>query len=148
MAMVAMLYGWVSELGIWYPINLLAAVILPQFNEAGAAALSRFDSTAFVVATLLHLAGSVLVGLIFGSLLPTLPKSPVFWGGVVAPLLWTGAVYSFMGVINPVMDRFIDWPWFIASQFAYGLTLGFYVVRSEKVAARRVEGRRTEEREP
>ena len=83
---------------------------------------------------------SVGVGLLFGIILPTLPKSPVFWGGVVGPLLWTGAIHSFMGVLNPVMEQHVDWPWFVASQFVYGLTVGIVVVRSEKIASKRIEG--------
>ena len=31
------------------------------------------------------------------------------------------------------MERYIDWPWFIASQFAYGLVMGTVVVLRERV---------------
>ena len=140
MAMVATLYGLVSGRGIWYPINLLAAMILPRFAGQSPQRLDQFDLSALLVGTVIHLLVSVLVGLFFGILLPTLPRSPVFWGGVVGPLLWTGAIYSFMGVLNPVMNRNVDWAWFIASQFVYGLTVGIVVVRSEKIVARRVGG--------
>lgn len=140
MALVALLYGLVSGRGIWYPINLLGAMILPQFSGDSPQALGQFDLSALLVGTVIHLAMSVSVGLIFGIVLPTLPKSPVFWGGVVGPLLWTGAIYSFMGVLNPVMEQNVDWYWFIASQFVYGLTVGIVVVRSEKIAAKRIEG--------
>lgn len=140
MAVVALLFGLISGNGLWYPINLLSAMILPQYRDATVEVLSHFNFLSLVVATLLHLITSVLVGLFFGILLPTLPKSPRFWGGVVAPLMWTGAIYGFMHVLNPVMNDYVNWPWFIASQFAYGLVVGNYVVKTEKVAAKRMEG--------
>jgi hypothetical protein len=139
MALVATSYGLVGGRGIWYPVNLLAAMILPQFSGDSPQTLDQFDGLALLFGTVIHLCLSVGVGLIFGIILPTLPRSPVFWGGVVGPLLWTGAIHSFMGVLNPVMQQNVDWVWFVASQFVYGLTVGIVVVRTEKVAARRVE---------
>jgi hypothetical protein len=38
-----------------------------------------------------------------------------------------------MGVVNPLLQRRVDWPWFIASQFVYGVCAAVVVVRSEKV---------------
>lgn len=140
MACTAMLYGIVSGRGIWYPINMLAGIVLTRFDEASAVELGRFNLTAFVIASLLHLIASAAVGLFFDIVLPTLPKSPVFWGGVVAPLMWTGVVYSTIGILNPLMSEHIVWSWFIVSQFAYGLTMGLYVVNAKKVAAARIEG--------
>jgi hypothetical protein len=140
MALVATSYGLVSGRGIWYPMNLLAAMILPQFSGASPQALDQFSGLSLLVGTVIHLLMSVGVGLLFGIILPTLPRSPVFWAGVVGPLLWTGAIHSFMGVLNPVMEQQVDWPWFVASQFVYGLTVGIVVVRSEKIAAKRIEG--------
>ncbi len=71
----------------------------------------------------------------FGILLPTMPRWPILWGGIVAPLLWTGAIYGFMGILNPALGRHVDWRWFFASQLAYGITVGIVVVRSEKIPA-------------
>lgn len=141
MALVALAYGLISGRGLWYPINLLAAMVLPGFAEDSVHQLAEFHFWGLVVGAVLHLTASVMVGLFFGVILPTLPRSPIFWGGIVGPLLWTAAIYGFMGVLNPVMNQHVDWPWFIASQFVYGLTVGFVVTRSEKVAARRIEGR-------
>lgn len=140
MAVVALLFGLISGRGLWYPINLLSAMILPEYHEATVETISQFSFVSLIVATLIHFTTSVLVGLFFGILLPTLPKSPRFWGGVVAPLLWSGAIYGFMHILNPVMNRYVDWPWFVASQFAYGLVVGNYVVKTEKVTAKRIEG--------
>ncbi|TWT38717.1 hypothetical protein [Blastopirellula retiformator] len=138
MAVVASLYGLFSGRGFWYPINLLAAMILPGFADNTVAELAQFSMAALIIGVVIHLATSLMVGLFFGVLLPTLPNSPVFWGGVVGPLLWSALIYAFMGVLNPVMSQFVSWPWFIASQFAFGIVMGMVVVRSEKVSAARL----------
>jgi hypothetical protein len=133
MAGTAMLYGLLSGRGVWYPINLLSAMVMPGLVEASVQQLQQFHAAAFAVAVLIHGFASLAVGLMFGVLLPTLPRGPVLWGGVIAPLLWTGGIHAFMGVLNPALDAFVEWRWFLASQVAYGLTVGIVVVRSEKV---------------
>ncbi|HEY4313488.1 MAG TPA: hypothetical protein VGN12_28815 [Pirellulales bacterium] len=138
MAIVALAYGLVSGRGIWYPVNLLAAMLLPSMSEMTGAELEQFDATALVLGLVIHTIVSATSGLFYGILLPTLPRYPVLWGGVIAPLLWTGAIYGFMGVLNPVMNSRVDWPWFIASQVVYGATAGLVVVRSKKVPLRPV----------
>jgi hypothetical protein len=55
------------------------------------------------------------------------------WGGVLLPLIWTGISYSLMGVVNPLLASTVDWPWFIVSQFVFGLAAAIVVVNSEKV---------------
>jgi hypothetical protein len=45
-----------------------------------------------------------------------------------------------MGVLNPVMGTLVDWPWFIASQIAFGVVAGLVVVRSEKVYSTQLWG--------
>jgi hypothetical protein len=57
----------------------------------------------------------------------------LFWGGVVLPLLWTGASYGLMGVVNPLLEQKVDWPWFIASQFVFGVTAAVVVMFSETI---------------
>jgi hypothetical protein len=133
MAGTAVLYGVLSGRGIWYPINLLAAMVMPRLVDASAAQMQLFHPAALAVATVIHGVASLGVGLMFGVLLPTLPRGPVLWGGIIAPLLWTGGIHAFMGVLNPALERLVDWKWFLASQFAYGLTVGIVVVRTEKV---------------
>lgn len=137
MALVALTYGLLNRRGIWYPINLLAALVLPGFDKPDLQQLEAFSIGGLVAGTLIHASISLMVGLLFGVLLPTLPRSPIFWGGVVGPILWSGAIYSLLGLLNPVMNEEIDWPWFIASQFAFGLTAGIVVVRTKKVPASR-----------
>jgi hypothetical protein len=39
-----------------------------------------------------------------------------------------------LGVVNPALDARIDWPWFIASQIAFGLVAGLVISRAVPVA--------------
>jgi hypothetical protein len=76
-------------------------------------------------------------GLLYGVLLPTLPASrggQIVWGGVLLPLLWTGASYGLMGVVNPLLQQRVAWHWFVASQFVFGVTAALVVIRSEMIA--------------
>ena len=49
------------------------------------------------------------------------------------PLLWTAVSFGLMGVVNPALQERVDWPWFIVSQFVFGITAAMVVVRSEMV---------------
>lgn len=133
MAIIALTYGALSGRGIWYPINLAAAMAIPGFDLGTLAELEQFNQTRLLLATFIHVLASLFVGLIYGMLLPMLPSRPVLWGGLIAPLLWTGALHSALGVLNPAMEELVSWPWFIGSQFAFGIVAGLVVVRSEKV---------------
>ncbi|MCE9555235.1 MAG: cytochrome c oxidase subunit 4, partial [Planctomycetes bacterium] len=76
MAATALAYGLISGRGIWYPINLLAGMVLPSVAEHP----EQFSATGLIVATLIHGLTSLGVGMFFGVLLPTLPRWPIFWG--------------------------------------------------------------------
>jgi hypothetical protein len=82
----------------------------------------------------IHAALSALVGLLYGALLPMFPWHPAFWGGIVAPLMWTGLIAASLEVLNPALNARIDWGWFIATQVAFGLVAGFVVNRSTRIA--------------
>lgn len=134
MAVLAVLHGVALHGSPWYTINILAATGMAQLASADAATLSAFNATAFVIAFVIHTVVSVLVGLLYGVLLPMLPRHPVFLGGFVAPLLWTGLLWATLDVINPVLDARIEWRWFFVCQIAFGLTAGFVVAHSERIA--------------
>ena len=53
-------------------------------------ALRAFNATAFVLGVVAHAVVSVLVGLLYAVILPMLPRRHTLWGGLLAPLLWTG----------------------------------------------------------
>jgi hypothetical protein len=133
MALIAILWGAISGHGIWYPINLLAGTLLPGLNQMPVGDLEKFNFGYLMLAIVIHAAASVAAGLLYGVLLPMLPRWPILFGGIIGPTLWTGVCYGFMGVLNPTLDEKVDWPWFIVSQFAFGLTVGFWVLHTEKV---------------
>jgi hypothetical protein len=125
MAVVAMLYGILSRTSIWYPINLLAAGFFPATTNT--AEIAAFHLRALLIAIPIHLITSLLVGLLYGAMLPMLPRRPVLLGGFIAPILWSGLIHSILGIVNPVMNERIDWVWFVASQFAFGIVAGVVV---------------------
>jgi len=133
MAAVALLYGLVAQDSPWYPINLLAGVAIPGMAGLSREALHAFSSSALIIAVLVHGVISVLTGLLYTVLLPMLPRRHLLWGGLIAPLLWTGLIWAVLGVVNPALNARIDWAWFIASQIAFGLTAGFVVARAHPI---------------
>jgi hypothetical protein len=133
MAVLACMYGVLKQGSIWYPINLLAATVYSQSLKMGTASLNAFHLDSFLLATLIHLVTSVLVGLLYGAMLPMIPRHPIFLGGVVAPILWSGLLRSMLDLINPLLRQRVDWWWFIASQFAFGIVAGLVVARQHRI---------------
>jgi hypothetical protein len=86
-----------------------------------------------LAALAIHTVTSVLVGLLYGAVLPMFPKLPILTAGILVPLFFTGLLYSALGVISPILNQRIDWFWFVASQIAFGLVCGFVVNLHEKV---------------
>jgi len=125
MAVVAMLYGILSRTGIWYPINLLAAGFFPATTNT--AEIAAFHLRALLIAIPIHLITSLLVGLLYGAMLPMLPRRPILLGGFIAPILWSGLIHSILGIVNPVLNQRIDWLWFVASQVSFGIVAGIIV---------------------
>jgi len=134
MALCAAIYGLVVQHSVWYPLNLLAAIAMPRMAEADAATLKMFDGAAFVIGLIAHGVTSALVGALYAAILPLLPRRHMLWGGLIAPLLWSGFLWATLGVIDPALNAQISWTWFIASQIAFGLTAGYVVARATPVA--------------
>jgi hypothetical protein len=136
MPIPALAYGLLSGHGLWFPVNLLAGMVVPGISNASLAQLEQFSMGSLILAIVIHATLSMAFGLFFGVVSPTLPPipgGPVIAGGVLMPLLWTGVCYGFMGIVNPLMQQYVSWPWFIVSQVVYGLAMSIVVVRSEKV---------------
>jgi len=133
MAILAVGYGVFSGHGVWYPINLLAAGFFPG-SLTSTAELDRFQWDAFLIATAIHLITSLLVGLLYGAMLPMLAHRAVLLGGVVAPVLWSGLIHSLVDYINPELNRRIDWLWFVVSQLGFGIVAGLVVSKQQRIA--------------
>jgi hypothetical protein len=133
MALLAMTYGIVSGTGIWYPINLLAAGFFPGALKLPTSEIAAFHPGALLIAVSIHMITSLLVGLLYGAMLPMLPRHPIVLGGVVAPLVWSGLLHTILGVVNEVMNQRVDWVWFVLSQVGFGIVAGLVVSRQERV---------------
>jgi len=136
MALLAMLYGVVSGYGVWYPINLLAAIVYAEPLQVTTRQMSSFHIELFLVASAIHLVSSLLVGLLYGAVLPMFPRRPILLGGFVAPVVWSGLLHSVLGIINPLLDQRIHWGWFVASQIGFGITAGLVVARQGRIHTR------------
>lgn len=129
----ALLYGLISQHSIWYPVNLLGGAGVAGWRNPSTAQIAAFHWNGLLIAILIHGITSLLVGLLYGAMLPMLPRRPVVLGGILAPLLWTGLLHSAMGIINPALDARIAWGWFVASQVAFGVVAGLVVARDSRV---------------
>jgi len=136
MAVLACAYGLLKAGSIWYPINLLAATVYAESLKLGPAQLNSFHADSFAFALVLHGIGSIFVGLLYGAMLPMFARRPIVLGGLIAPVLWSGLLYSIMQLLNPLLASRINWFWFTASQIGFGLVAGFVVVRQERVSTR------------
>jgi hypothetical protein len=136
MAVMACAYGLLRAGSIWYPINLLAATVYAESLKLGPAQLNSFHAESFAIALALHGIGSILVGLLYGAMLPMFARRPIVLGGLIAPVLWSGLLYSTMQLLNPLLASRINWIWFMASQMAFGVVAGVVVVPQQRVSTR------------
>jgi hypothetical protein len=136
MAVLACAYGVLKAGSIWYPINLLAAVIYRESLRLVPAQLNSFHADAFAIAFVLHGIVSIFVGMLYGAMLPMFPRRPIVLGGLIAPVLWSGLLYTILGLLNPLLASRIDWFWFVASQVAFGIVAGLVVVRQPSFPTR------------
>jgi hypothetical protein len=136
MAMLACAYGILKAGSVWYPINLLAAVGYRESLSLGPAQLHSYHADAFAIAFVLHGVVSIFVGLLYGAMLPMFPRRPIVLGGLIAPVLWSGLLYTILGLLNPLLASHIDWLWFVASQVAFGIVAGLVVVRQPSFPTR------------
>ena len=136
MAVLACAYGLLKAGSIWYPINLLAATVYAQSLKLGPAQLNSFHADSFAIALVLHGIGSIFVGLLYGAMLPMFTRRPIVLGGLIAPVLWSGLLYSIMQLLNPLLASRINWIWFMVTQIAFGVVAGMVVVRQQPVSTR------------
>src|SRR5262249_38175188 len=139
MPVPALLWGLLSGHGLFYPVNLLAGMALPLPANMDPQQLERFlrapHGSLLLVAVVIHVVMSVVIGLIYGVLLPTLPSvpRPIAWGGLLMPILWTAASYVAMHVVNPALPGLVRWPWFLLSQLVYGITMPAVVLGAKRL---------------
>lgn len=133
MAVVAAVWGLVEHGSVWLPINLLAGAVNPGMASMGESVLASFDAGWLAIAVGIHAALSIMTGLLFTVALPMMPRRPMLFGVIVAPVILSSLSWSTMGIIDPALEEFISWPWFVGSQVAFGATCGGLISRMEKV---------------
>jgi len=129
----ATLFSLIKFHSLWYAANLLAAGGFVNWAGANDHFLSQFHLMGLLAAFGIHALTSLLVGLLYGAMLPMFPRWPILTAGFVAPFLWTGILHSALSVISPILNERINWPWFVVSQIAFGLVCGFVVNLQVKV---------------
>ena len=99
--------------------------------------LEQFHPALLVLGIVIHIVVSLILGLIYGVLMPTLPniRKPIAWGALLMPLLWTAVSYIALGAMNPGVREGIEWPWFVLSQFIFGLVAAIVFMTARAVAA-------------
>ncbi|HEU5351523.1 MAG TPA: hypothetical protein VFU55_07985 [Terracidiphilus sp.] len=133
MVVPATAYSLIKYHSLWYAMNLMAAGGFISWANQSNAFLAEFHLRGLLAALAIHAVASLLVGLLYGAMLPMFPKWPILTAGFLAPLLWTGLLASTLNVVSPILNDRIDWYWFIPSQIAFGLVCGFVVNLQAKV---------------
>jgi hypothetical protein len=129
MIVPAVLYSLIAYHSLWYAVNLLGGAGVAGWSNPTLAEITHFRLSALITAIIIHAAGSLLIGLLYGAMLPMLPRHPIILGGIIAPVLWTGVLHSALPLINPFLADRIDWWWFVVSQLTFGLVAGWVVSR-------------------
>ena len=127
MIVPATAYSLIKYHSLWYAMNLMAAGGFVRWANESNEFLAQFHLQGFLAALAIHTIASLLVGLLYGAMLPMFPKWPILTAGFLAPLLWTGLLSSVLGIVSPILDNRIDWWWFVPSQMAFGLFAGYVV---------------------
>ena len=133
MTLPAALFSLLKYHSVWYAMNLLAAGGFVSWAGASDAFLSEFHLEGLLAALAIHGLTSVLVGLLYGAMLPMFPRYPIVTAGFMVPLMFTGIQYTALGIVSPILDERIDWFWFVMSQIAFGLVCGYVVNLQAKV---------------
>src|SRR6185437_13347503 len=127
MVLPAGIFSLVKYHSIWYAANLLAAGGFVSWAGASDVFLSQFHWLGLLAAIGIHAITSLLVGLLYGAMLPMYPRYPILTAGLMVPLIFSGIQYSALGIVSPILDQRIDWFWFVVSQVAFGLVCGYVV---------------------
>jgi VIT1/CCC1 family predicted Fe2+/Mn2+ transporter len=133
MVIPAEIYGIVRFHSIWYVVNLLGGAGVGDWVNPTMEQMSHFRLSAFVTANIIQGLTTLLVGLLYGAMLPIWPKHPILLGGIIAPAAWTGLLHGVLGIVNPFLDQRIDWWSFAASQVIFGLVAGYVVTKLGRI---------------
>ena len=133
MVIPAQIYGILRYHSIWYVVNLLGGAGVGNWVNPSPEELTHFRLSAFITANIIQGSVTLLVGLLYGAMLPIWPRRPILLGGIIAPAIWTGLLHSVLGIINPYLADRIDWWSFAASQVIFGLVAGYTVTKLGRI---------------
>ena len=133
MAVVGGITGLVIRRGLWYPVNLLAATAVRDFQTMSPEQLSQFSLSGLFVGIVLHFTVSIVIGLVFAFLLSLLPGHPLIWSVIFGGILWVFADIVLLLPLNPIMAQLVNVPSFLIAHLAYTVVLGLWVSRYEKI---------------
>ncbi|WP_109489242.1 hypothetical protein [Occallatibacter savannae] len=133
MVIPAEIYGIIRFHSIWYVVNLLGGAGVGNWVNPTMEQMTHFNLGAFVTANVIQGATTLLVGLLYGAMLPIWPRHPMLLGGIIAPAAWTGLLHSVIGIVNPFLAEHIDWWSFAAAQVIFGLVAGYVVAKRGKL---------------
>jgi len=126
-----MIWGLFSRNSVWYPANILASEILHE--RMTTPQLVSFHWGTFLITTEIAAFAGVLIGLLYGAILPMFPRRPIFLTGFLVPLVGSGIVQITFKITNPELSQRIDWLWFVCIHIASGTVAGFVVSRCERI---------------
>jgi hypothetical protein len=127
MVIPAEIYGILRYRSLWYVVNLLGGAGVGMWTNPTPDDLRHFHLVAFLTANVIQGVTTLLVGVLYGAMLPMWPRRPIILGGIIAPALWTGLLHSVLGIVNPYFAEHIDWWSFAASQVFFGVVAGYTV---------------------
>jgi hypothetical protein len=133
MVIPAEIYGIIRFHSIWYVVNLLGGAGVGNWTNPTVEQMRHFNLGAFMTANIIQGATTLLVGLLYGAMLPIWPKHPMLLGGIIAPAAWTGLLHSVIEFVNPFLAEHIDWWSFAAAQVIFGLVAGYVVAKRGKL---------------
>ncbi len=133
MAAFAVAWGLITQGSLWYSVNLLAGTMLTGFAEMTQDELATFSSAGLIVGIIIQACMSIGVGLLYGVMLPMIPRFQWLFALIIVPLMWSGLTWSAISVVDPALGKHINWLWFVASQLVFGLVTGWWILRTEKI---------------
>ncbi len=131
MTLLAIIGGFILHGSPWHPFNIVAATVMHSLTETD---LMGFHFGAFLIAIGIVLVVSICIGLVYGVVLPMMPRHPILLGAIIIPFIWSFLLYESMSILNPILDQTVNWWWFLAAQFLFGLVAGFVVSKGEHIS--------------
>jgi len=133
MAVFASLWGLIAHGSLWYTVNLLAGTMLTGYADMSMEALYAFHTGGLIAGVVIQVLMSLAVGVLYGVVLPLIPRYQLLFSAIVVPLIWSGLTWASISIVNPALNQHIEWIWFVGSQVVFGLVAGWWILRSEKI---------------